>query len=44
MTPDAPEAHTAPDIAAVDELRFLADAIRRVDTAAGAAHLSLIHI
>lgn len=38
MTPDAPEAHTPPDIAAVDELRFLADAIRRVDTAAGAAH------
>lgn len=37
MTPDAPEGHTAPDIAAVDELRFLADAIRRVDTAAGAA-------
>lgn len=39
MTPDAPEARTAPDIAAVDELRFLADAIRRVDAAAGAAHL-----
>ncbi|TQR82652.1 ABC transporter permease [Mycobacterium hodleri] len=38
MTPDAPEARTAPDIAAVDELRFLGDAIRRVDTAAGAAH------
>jgi len=37
MTPDAPEARTAPDIAAVDELRFLADAIRRVDAAAGAA-------
>lgn len=34
----APDAHSAPDIAAVDELRFLADAIRRVDTAAGAAH------
>lgn len=38
MTPDAPDAHTAPDIAAVDELRFLADAVRRVDAAAGAAH------
>lgn len=38
MTPDAPDAHTAPDIAAVDELRFLADAIRRVDAATGAAH------
>jgi hypothetical protein len=38
MTPDAPEAHAAPDIAAVDELRFLADAIRRVDAAVGAAH------
>ncbi|KQY09161.1 hypothetical protein ASD37_01410 [Mycobacterium sp. Root135] len=33
-----PEAHSAPDIAAVDELRFLADAIRRVDAAAGAAN------
>src|ERR1700712_2164893 len=33
------EAHSAPDIAAVDELRFLADALRRGDAAAAAAHL-----
>jgi hypothetical protein len=29
---------SAPDVAAVDELRFLADALRRVDAAAAAAH------
>jgi hypothetical protein len=32
------EAHSAPDIAAVDELRFLADSLRRVDAATAAAH------
>ncbi len=31
------EAHSAPDIAAVDELRFLADSLRRVDAATAAA-------
>ncbi len=33
-----PEAHPAPDLAAVDELRFLADALRRVEVATAAAH------
>lgn len=32
------EDRAAPDIAAVDELRFLADALRRVDAATAAAH------
>ncbi|MDT5336084.1 MAG: hypothetical protein QOD90_1589 [Mycobacterium sp.] len=32
------EDRSAPDIAAVDELHFLADALRRVDAAAAAAH------
>ncbi|MBJ7341245.1 ABC transporter permease [Mycolicibacterium sp.] len=32
------EAESAPDIAAVEELRFLADALRRIDAAAAAAH------
>ncbi|MCW2550376.1 MAG: hypothetical protein JWR78_157 [Mycobacterium sp.] len=32
------EADSAPDIAAVDELRFLAESLRRVDAATAAAH------
>jgi hypothetical protein len=35
-----PEAQSAPDIAAVDELRFLADSLRRIDAATAAAHWS----
>ena len=35
-----PEAQSAPDSAAVDELRFLADSLRRIDAATAAAHWS----